>query len=71
MLLILLISRKMIFGRNLSIARVDSSGSEGCVVGTGVSRGIWEAEYSVDSACSKPSSASSTLWSLALVPSDD
>jgi hypothetical protein len=34
MLLTLLISRKMIFGRNLSITRVAGGGNEGCVVGT-------------------------------------
>jgi hypothetical protein len=38
MLLTLLISRKMIFKGNLSIARVVGGGIEGCVVGTGVSR---------------------------------
>jgi hypothetical protein len=37
MLLILLISRKLIFGENLSFARVAGDGIEGCVVGTGVS----------------------------------
>jgi hypothetical protein len=36
MLLTLLISRKMIFGRNLSIARVAGGGNEGCVVGNRV-----------------------------------
>jgi hypothetical protein len=36
MLLTLLISRKMIFGRNLSIAQVVGGGNEGCVVGTRV-----------------------------------
>jgi hypothetical protein len=36
MLLILLISRKMIFGRNLSITRVVGDGNEGCIMGTGV-----------------------------------
>jgi hypothetical protein len=36
MLLTLLISKKMIFGRNLSIPRVAGGGNEGCVVGTGV-----------------------------------
>jgi hypothetical protein len=35
MLLTLLISRKMIFGRNLN-AWVAGGGNEGCVVGTGV-----------------------------------
>jgi hypothetical protein len=66
-----LISKKMIFGRNLSIAWVPSSGNEGCVVGTGVGRCAWEAVYSADSLSSKPSSAASTLWSLALVLDDD
>jgi hypothetical protein len=70
MLLTLLISRKMIFGRNLSIARVAGGGNEGCVVGTRVGRCAWEAVYSA-SPSSKPSSAASTLWSLTLVPSDD
>jgi hypothetical protein len=36
MLLTLLISKKMIVGGNLSIARVTGGGIEGCVVGTGV-----------------------------------
>jgi hypothetical protein len=71
MLLTLLISRKMIFGRNLSIARVAGGGNEGCVVGTRVGRCAWEAVHSADSPSSKPSSAASTLWSLTLVPSDD
>jgi hypothetical protein len=71
MLLTLLISRKMIFGRNLSIARVAGGGNEGCVVGTGVSRCTWEAVYSAGSSSSKPSSAASTLWSLTLVLGDD
>jgi hypothetical protein len=71
MLLTLLISRKMIFGGNLSIARVADDGNECCVVGTGVGRCAWEAAYSADSPSSKPSSAASTLWSLALVPGDD
>ena len=71
MLLTLLISRKMIFGENLSFARVDGGGIEGCVVGTGVGRCAWEAVYSTDSPKSKPSSAASTLWSLALVSDDD
>jgi hypothetical protein len=43
MLLTLLISRKMIFEGNLSIARVAGGGIEGCVVGTGVSQCAWEA----------------------------
>ena len=71
MLLTLLISRKMIFGENLSFARVAGGGIEECVVGTGVDRCAWEAVYSADSPRSKPSSAASTLWSLALVPDDD
>ena len=71
MLLTLLISRKMFFGENLSFARVAGGGIEGCVVGTGVGRCAWEAVYSADSPRSKPSSAASTLWSLALVPDDD
>jgi hypothetical protein len=71
MLLTLLISRKMIFGGNLSIARVAGGGIEGCVLGTGVSRCAWEAAYSADLPSSKPSSAASTLWSLALVPDDN
>ena len=71
MLLTLLISRKMIFGENLSFARVAGGGIEGCVVGTGVGRCAWEAMYSTDSPKSKPSSAASTLWRLALVPDDD
>ena len=71
MLLTLLISRKMIFGENLSFARVAGGGIEGCVVGTGVSRCAWEAVYSADTLRSKPFSAASTLWRLALVPEDD
>ena len=71
MLLTLLISRKMIFGENLSFARVACGGIEGCVVGTGVGRCAWEAVYSADSPRSKPSSTASTLWSLALVSDDD
>jgi hypothetical protein len=70
-LLILLISRKMIFGENLSFARVAGGGIEGCVVGTEVGRCAWEAVYSADSPRSKPSSAASTLWRLTLVSSDD
>ena len=71
MLLTLLISRKMIFGENLSFARVAGGGIEGCVVGTGVGRCAWEAVYSADSPRSKPSSVAFTLWRLALVPDDD
>ena len=64
-------SRKMIFGDNLSFARVAGGGIEGCVVGTGVGRCTWEAVYSANSPRSKPSSAAYTLWRLALVPDDD
>jgi hypothetical protein len=71
MLLTLLISRKMIFGGNLSIVRVAGGGIEGCVVCTGVGQCAWEAAYSADSPSSKPSSAAFTLWSLALVLGDD
>ena len=71
MLLTLLISRKMIFGENLSFARVAGSGIDGCVVGTGVGRCTWEAVYSADSPRSKPSSAASILCRLALVPDND
>ncbi|KAG2574240.1 hypothetical protein PVAP13_7KG314600 [Panicum virgatum] len=71
MLLTLLISRKMIFGENLSFTRVAGGGIEGCVVDTRVGRCVWEAVYSADSPKSKPSSAASTLWSLALVSDDD
>ena len=70
-LLTLLISRKMIFGENLSFARVAGGGIEGCVVDTRVGRCVWEAVYSVDSPRSKSSSAASILWSLALVSDDD
>jgi hypothetical protein len=70
-LLILLISRKMIFGENLSFARVADDGIEGRVVGTGVGRCACEAVYSADSPRSKPSFAASTLWRSALVPDDD
>ncbi|KAG2594380.1 hypothetical protein PVAP13_5NG628100 [Panicum virgatum] len=68
MLLTLLISRKMVFGENLSFARVAGSGIEGCVVGTRVGRCVWEAVYLADSPKSKSSSAASTLWRLVLVP---
>jgi hypothetical protein len=71
MLLTLLISRKIIFGGNLSIARVAGDGNEGCVVSTGVGRCAWEAAHSSISPSSKPFSAASTLCSLGLVPSDD
>jgi hypothetical protein len=71
MLLTLLISRKVFFGKNLSFARVAGGGIEGCVVDIRVGRCAWEAVYSADSPRSKPSSAASTLWRLALVPGDD
>ena len=71
MLLTLLISRKMIFGENMSFARVAGGGIEGCVVGTGVGRCTWEAVYSANSPRSKLSSAAYTLWRLALVHDDD
>jgi hypothetical protein len=70
-LLILLISRKMIFGENLIfVAWVADGVIEGCVVGTGVGRCAWEAVYSTDLPRSKPS-ATFTLWRLALVPNND
>jgi hypothetical protein len=71
MLLTLLISRKMIFGENLSFAQVAGSGIEGCVVDIGVGRCAWEAVYLANSLRNKSSSAPSTLWRLALVPDDD
>jgi hypothetical protein len=71
MLLTLLISRKMIFGENLSYARVAGGGIDGCVVGTRVGQCAWEAVYAADSPRSKPSSVASTLWRLALVPGDE
>ena len=71
MLLTLLISRKMIFGENLSFTRIASGGIEGCVVGTEVSRYAWKTVYSADSPRNKLSSAASTLWRLALMPDDD
>jgi hypothetical protein len=40
-------------------------------VGTGVGRFAWEAVHSAFSPSSEASSAASTLWRLALVPSDD
>ena len=61
----------MIFGENLSFARVAGGGIDGCVVGTGVGLCAWEAVYSADSPRSKPSSAASTLWRLALMLDDD
>jgi hypothetical protein len=71
MLLTLLISRKIIFGENLSFAQVAGVENEGCVMGARVGRCAWEAVYSVDSPSSKPSFAAFTLWSLALVPGND
>ena len=71
MLLTLLISRKMIFGENLSFARVAGGGIEGCVVDTRVGRCVWEAVYLADSPKSKSSSAASILWRLVLVPDND
>jgi hypothetical protein len=65
-LLTLLISRKVFFGTNLSFARVADGGIEGCVVDIGDGRCVGEAVYSADSPRSKPSSAASTLWRLAL-----
>jgi hypothetical protein len=70
-LLILLISKMMINCENLSFAQVADGGIEGCVVGTGVGRCVWEAVYLADSPRSKPSFAPSTLWRLAVVPGDD
>jgi hypothetical protein len=70
MLLTLLISRKIIFGGNLSFAQVADVENEGCVLGAGVGECAWEVVYSVDSPSSKPSFAAFTLWSLALVPGD-
>ena len=61
----------MIFGENLGFARVAGGGIEGCVVGMGVGQCAWEAVYSTDSFRSKPSSATSTLWRLALMLDDD
>jgi hypothetical protein len=57
----LLISRKMIFGGNLSFARVAGVGKKCCVVGAGFDRCNWEAVYLADSPSSKPSSATSTV----------
>jgi hypothetical protein len=71
MLLIMLISRKMIFGGNLNFARVADVGNEGCVVSVGVGRCAWVAVYSADSPSNKPSSAASILWSLALASGVD
>ncbi|KAF8676741.1 hypothetical protein HU200_046856 [Digitaria exilis] len=71
MLLTCLIPRNMISGGNLSFARVTDVGFEGCVVGAGVGRCPWEAVYSAFAPSRKPSSAASTLWSLALASSDD
>ena len=59
----------------MSSATVAGGEIEGCVMSTGVGRCAWEtvysADYSADSPRSKPSSAASTLWRLALVPDDD
>jgi hypothetical protein len=71
MLLTLLISRKMIFGENLSFAQVAGGGIEGCVVDIGVDRCAWEAVYLANSLRNKPSSTASTLWRLTLVSDDD
>ena len=71
MLLTLLISRKMVSGGNPSCAWVAGGGIEGCVVGAGVGRCAWEAAYSADSPSSKPSSAASIFWRLALASNDD
>ncbi|KAF8694763.1 hypothetical protein HU200_037851 [Digitaria exilis] len=71
MLLTCLIPRNMISGENPSFARVDGVGFEGCVVGARVGRCVWEAVYSAYAPSSKPSSAASTLWRLALASSDN
>jgi hypothetical protein len=60
MLLTLLISRKVFFGKNLSFARVADGGIGGCVVDIGVADAPG-AVYSADSLRSKPSSAAYTL----------
>ncbi|KAF8753237.1 hypothetical protein HU200_011688 [Digitaria exilis] len=70
MLLTRLIPRNMIYGGNPSFARVAGVGFEGCVVGAGVGRCAWEAVYLASAPSSKPSSAASTLWRLALASSD-
>ncbi|KAF8664559.1 hypothetical protein HU200_054741 [Digitaria exilis] len=71
MLLTCLITRNMIYGGNPSFARVAGVGFESYVVGAGVGRCAWEAGYSASAPSSKPSSAASTLWSLALASSDN
>ncbi|KAF8721787.1 hypothetical protein HU200_022968 [Digitaria exilis] len=71
MLLTCLIPRKMISGGNPSFAQVAGVGFEGCVVGAGVGRCAWEAVYLASAPSSKPSSAVSTLWRLALASSDN
>ncbi|KAF8781152.1 hypothetical protein HU200_001129 [Digitaria exilis] len=71
MLLTCLFSRNMISGGNPSFARVASVGFEGGVMGAGVGRCAWEVVYSASAPSSKPSSAASTLWSLALASGDD
>ncbi|KAF8781236.1 hypothetical protein HU200_000655 [Digitaria exilis] len=71
MLLTCLIPRNMISSRNPSFARVLGVGFEGCVVGAGFGRCIWEAVYLVSAPSSKPSSAASTLWRLTLASGDD
>ncbi|KAF8727015.1 hypothetical protein HU200_019510 [Digitaria exilis] len=71
MLLACLIPRNMISGGNPSFARFASIGFEGCVVGGGVGRCAWEAVYAASAPSSKPSSAASTLWRLALASPDN
>ncbi|KAF8659024.1 hypothetical protein HU200_058868 [Digitaria exilis] len=71
MLLTCLIPWHMISGENPSFVRVAGVGFEGCVVGAGVGRCAWEAVYSASAPSSKPSSATSTLWRLALASSDN
>ncbi|KAF8652486.1 hypothetical protein HU200_062819 [Digitaria exilis] len=71
MLLTCLIPRNMIYGENLRFARVAGIRFEGCIVGPGVGRCTWEAVYSASAPSSKPSSATSTLWRLALAFSDN
>ncbi|KAF8714182.1 hypothetical protein HU200_028195 [Digitaria exilis] len=71
MLLTCLITRNMIYGGNPSFARVAGVGFEGCVVGARVGRCAWEVVYSASAPSSKPSSAASTLWRLALASSDN
>ncbi|KAF8755799.1 hypothetical protein HU200_011271 [Digitaria exilis] len=71
MLLTYLIPRNMISGGNPSFARVAGVGFEGCVMGAEVGRCAWEAVYSASAPSSKPSSAASTLWRVALTSSDN